>query len=137
MKLLLADHNYLKDGINILSELVTDVKLKLDSDKLEIVAMDPANVAMVVFRLLSSAFAEYDVKSTEVLSINLDSLKQILNRAKATDKVILEFDKENNKLRVVCSSFSTAISTIVTKSLCFLNFISSLFKFLYLGIIML
>ena len=112
MKLLLTDHRFLKDGINILSELVTDVKIKLDSDKLEIVAMDPANVAMVVFRLLSSAFAEYEVGSMEVIAINLDSLKQILNRAKPTDKVSLELDEEKNKLKVVLKGDSKRIFNI-------------------------
>jgi DNA polymerase III sliding clamp (beta) subunit (PCNA family) len=60
MKLTLAEPKYLKDSISIISELVNEARLKITPDFIEIIAMDPANVAMVVFKLLSSAFVEYD-----------------------------------------------------------------------------
>ena len=100
MKLVLSEPRFLKESVNILSELVNDVKIKLDADKLEIVAMDPANVAMIVFRLLNSAFAEYDIKGVEVISVNLESLKQVLGRAKPNDNIILELDEEKNRLKI-------------------------------------
>ncbi|MFH1376369.1 MAG: proliferating cell nuclear antigen (pcna) [Candidatus Woesearchaeota archaeon] len=100
MKLVLAEPRLLKEGINIISELVNDVRIKLDSNKLEIVAMDPANVAMVVFNLLSSAFVEYDVKDEESFAINLDLFRQILGRAKPSDSIIMELDEGKNKLKV-------------------------------------
>jgi len=100
MKLVLAEPRFLKDSVNILSELVSDVRIKLDPDKLEIVAMDPANVAMVVFRLLNSAFVEYEVGNMEFFSVNLESLKQILSRAKPSDSIILKLDEETNKLNI-------------------------------------
>ena len=100
MKLVLAEPRFLKDSVNILSDLVSDVRIKLDSDKLEIIAMDPANVAMIVFRLLNSAFTEYDVSGMEVVSVNLDSLKQVLSRAKPSDSVVIELDEEKNKLKI-------------------------------------
>jgi len=100
MKLVLTESRLLKEGVNILSELVSDVKIKLDPDKLEIIAMDPANVAMVVFRLLNSAFIEYDIKGCDVISINLDSLKHVLGRSKPLDKVVLELDNEKNRLKI-------------------------------------
>ncbi len=100
MKLVLSEPRFLKESVNILSELVNDVRIKLDADKLEIVAMDPANVAMIVFRLLNSAFAEYDVKGVEVISVNLESLKQVLGRAKPNDNIVLELDEEKNRLKI-------------------------------------
>jgi proliferating cell nuclear antigen len=100
MKLVLSEPRFLKESVGILSELVNDVKIKLDVDKLEIVAMDPANVAMIVFRLLNSAFAEYDVKGVEVISVNLESLKQVLSRAKPNDNIVLELDEDKNKLKI-------------------------------------
>jgi proliferating cell nuclear antigen len=90
----------LKESVNIISELVSDVQIKFDSDKLEIIAMDPANVAMINFKLLSSSFVEYSVDGEETIAINLDNFKQILGRAKANDSVILELDNESNRLKV-------------------------------------
>ena len=100
MRLVLTEPKFLKDSVNILSDLVSDVRIKLDPDKLEIIAMDPANVAMIVFRLLNSAFTEYDVSGMEVVSVNLESLKQVLSRAKPSDSIILELDEDKNKLKI-------------------------------------
>lgn len=100
MKLMLTDNRLLKESINIISELVNEVNLNIDNDKIEIKALDPANVAMVDFKLLSSAFVEYDVPENLILSIKLDDLKAILRRAKPTDTIILVHDKDNSKLKV-------------------------------------
>jgi len=62
MKLTLAEPKYLKDSISIISDLVNEARFKVTPEAIELVAMDPANVAMVIFKLLSSAFTEYDVK---------------------------------------------------------------------------
>lgn len=98
MKLVLAEPRLLKDSVSIISELVNEVTFKLDKEKIEIVAMDPANVAMVMFKLLSSAFVEYDVKENKELAVNLDNLNQVLRRAKPSDTVILEL--ADNKLKI-------------------------------------
>ena len=100
MRLTLADSKYLTDSISILSELVNDVRLKCDKNQIEIIAMDPANVAMVVFRLLSSAFTEYKVEEDVEICVSLDALKQVLKRSKPSDLLTLELDKEKNKLKV-------------------------------------
>jgi len=95
MKLSLAEPKYLKDSISIVSELVNEVKLKITPNGIELVAMDPANVAMVVLKLLSSCFVEYDVKKDQDISINLGNLKSIMKRAKPTDMVILQMEDES------------------------------------------
>ncbi len=100
MKLTLAEPRYLKDPISVISELVSEVRIKVDSDKIELIAMDPANVAMIVFRLLSSAFVEYELKEPVELSINLDNLKQILRRAKPSDTLTLQLDEGKNRLNI-------------------------------------
>mgnify|MGYP001612388828 FL=1 len=48
MRVVLNEPRFLKDSINVISDLVSDVQIKFDSDKMEIIAMDPANVAMVI-----------------------------------------------------------------------------------------
>ena len=87
--------------MNIISELVTEVTIHVDRDKIEIVAVDPANVAMVDFRLLSSAFIEYSVPKPEELAVNLEHLKQVLRRAKPTDTVTIALDEKKNRLQVL------------------------------------
>ena len=107
MKLTLNDIQYLKEPILVISDLVNEATFKVDKDKIELIAMDPANVAMVVFRLLSTAFSEYNIDDQEELSLNLDSLKQILRRAKPED--ILTLELVDNKLKIELKSDSTRI----------------------------
>lgn len=105
MKLVLAEPKILKDSISIISELVNEVTFKIDKDKIELVAMDPANVAMVIFKLLSSAFVEYNVKESKELAVNLDNLNQVLKRAKPSDTITME--ALDNKLKITLRGEST------------------------------
>ncbi|PIN72380.1 proliferating cell nuclear antigen (pcna) [Candidatus Woesearchaeota archaeon CG10_big_fil_rev_8_21_14_0_10_45_5] len=98
MKLALAEPKYLKDSISIISELVNEARMKITSDCIEIIAMDPANVAMVAFKLLSSAFVEYDIEKPTELGINLSNLKQILKRAGSNETMIIE--TAENRLKI-------------------------------------
>lgn len=113
MRLVLAEPKYFKESIAIVSELVSEAKLKFTSAGLELIAMDPANVAMVIFKLLSSSFTQYDVKEQEEIAINLNSLKQILRRAKGNDILMLE-TTEDNKLTVQMKSDTTRSFSLPT-----------------------
>jgi proliferating cell nuclear antigen len=99
MKLVLADSKHFRDSISISSELVNEVKFKATTDGLEMVAMDPANVAMVILKILSSCFIEYKVEGSEEVTISLTNLKQILRRVKSDDVLSLE-TTEDSKLKV-------------------------------------
>lgn len=105
MKLTLAEPRYLKDSISIISELVNETRIKVGSGGIELIAMDPANVAMVIFKLLPSAFTEYDVEKSVDIAINLANFKQILRRANQTD--ILTLELADNKLKMQLKSAST------------------------------
>ena len=105
MKLTLAEPTYLKESISIISDLVNEARFKVNKDAMELVAMDPANVAMVIFKLLSSCFTEYDVKEETQIAINLGNLKQILRRANPNDMLSLELDP-NNKLKITLKGIS-------------------------------
>ena len=105
MKLILAETRLIKDSVNIISDLVTEAKFKIKKDCIELVAMDPANVAMVVFKLLSSSFVEYNVKDETTIGINLNNLKQVLRRIKANDNLSLELSE--SKLKITLSGNTT------------------------------
>lgn len=100
MKLVLAEPRLLKESVSIISDMVNEVTFKVDSDKIELTAMDPANVAMVMFKIVSSAFVDYKVEKPVSFSVNLDNLDQILRRAKPNDTLHIELDSKNNKLKI-------------------------------------
>jgi len=95
MKLTLAEPKYFKDSITIISDLVNEARFKITKDAVELVAMDPANVAMVLFKLLSSTFVEYEVDKEMEIGVNLVDMKSVMRRAKANDTVSMEITKDN------------------------------------------
>ncbi len=105
MKLTLAEPKFIKDSIGIIADIVAEARFKITPDAMELIAMDPANVAMIIFKLLSSTFVEYDVKEESIISINLNDLKQVLRRAKTNDVVTLGL--EENKLKILFKSNTT------------------------------
>lgn len=104
MKLTLAEPKYLKDSIAIISDLVSETRFKFTSAGVTMISMDPANVAMVVYKLLSSSFAEYDLKQDEEIGLNLNNLKQIFRRVESSDVVTLETEKSKLKITVTGKS---------------------------------
>ena len=52
----LENPTILSKVIDIISELVTEVRIKINEFGMSIIAMDPANVAMVGFKLPKSGF---------------------------------------------------------------------------------
>ncbi|MDO8660265.1 MAG: hypothetical protein Q7K43_00095, partial [Candidatus Woesearchaeota archaeon] len=105
MRLQLADATVLKDSVSVISELVNEGRFKITKDSIELVAMDPANVAMVIFKLLASCFSDYYVEKEQEVGINLTNLKQILKRAKADD--ILNLEVTESKLNIQMKSGTT------------------------------
>jgi len=79
--------------IEIISELVMEVRIKFDESGLSISAIDPANVAMIDFKLPRNSFSQFET-GEEVLGVNLDNLKRILKRCSSGSSLTLE-KKEN------------------------------------------
>lgn len=83
----------LSKAIELISELVLEVRMKVNEFGMSVVALDPANVAMVEFKLPRSAFSQFEA-GQEVLGINLENLKKVLKRCSAGSQLIME-KKEN------------------------------------------
>ena len=79
--------------------MVLEVRMKVSKEGMSIIAIDPANVGMISFKLPASAFSELDVENEEILGISLDSLKAVLRRIKAGS--ILTIEKQENELKIV------------------------------------
>jgi len=87
----------LSRAVEIISELVTEVRIKVNEFGMSITAIDPANVCMVGFKLPKSVFSQFETDS-EVLGINLESLKHVLKRCSFSSALIME--KRGNLLNL-------------------------------------
>ncbi len=93
----LENPTILSKVVDLISELVTEVRIKITDLGLSIIAMDPANVSMVGFWLPKTAFSQFE-SGEEVLGVNLDNLKRILKRCGAGSSLLLE--KKENLLEI-------------------------------------
>lgn len=99
MQLKLQNPKILSDIITIISELVTEVRIKVNKEGMSLTAIDPANVAMVYFRIPASLFSEFNLsKEEEELGVNLNSLKAVLRRCKPGSSLTIE--KQDNLLKL-------------------------------------
>jgi proliferating cell nuclear antigen len=99
MILKLDNPKLLADAVSIISEIVSEVRIKLTEEGLSIVAVDPANVAMVIFKLPKSSFSQYE-QGTSIWGINLNDLKMILKRASSSSSILFEQDENQLKISI-------------------------------------
>lgn len=100
MHLKLDSPKILADIITIISELVTEVRIKINSEGISLTAIDPANVAMIYFKIPSNLFSEFQVEKEEEIGINLDNLKAVLRRCKPGSSLIIERHENTLKLGI-------------------------------------
>jgi len=98
MILKLNDPKLLADSISLISELVSEVRLKVTRAGLSITAVDPANVALVSLKLPCALFSEFKTEEEENLGVSLEDLKQVLRRASSNSSLTIE--TETNKLKL-------------------------------------
>jgi proliferating cell nuclear antigen len=117
--LLRLDHpKIFSEIISIISELVLEVRIKVNREGMSILAIDPANVAMILFKLPTSAFSEIEIDGEEILGVSLEDLKAVLRRIKPGSVLIIT--KEENELRLqikdkVNREFNLALIEIETE----------------------
>ncbi len=97
-KLTMADSKLFKEGIEAISGLITEANLTIKPEGLEIISMDPANVAMVVFRINNSFFTTYNVAEEQKIGLNISNFKQVLRRLKSGSSLSIEL--QEGKLKV-------------------------------------
>ncbi len=99
-KLELSDVDLLKNTMPIIAEVIDEGVFKIDQNGLTLLTPDRAMVAVVDFRLLSTAFDNFKVESEASLGLNLANLVAVLKRVKSTDTITLESDDKSNRLKV-------------------------------------
>lgn len=98
MRLKLDNSKIFSDIVGILSELVTELKLKVNAEGLSATAIDPANVAMAHFKIPADLFSEFHIEKDHILGVNLEHLKAVLRRCYPGSSLILE--REDNTLKI-------------------------------------
>ncbi len=98
MQLKLENPKLFADIVSIISELVNEVKIRVTNEGLSLTAVDPANVAMVHFKMPADLFSEYVLEKNEVLGVNLESLKAVLRRCKPGASLTIK--KNDNTLNL-------------------------------------
>ena len=94
----LSEPRILNGVVMILSDFITEATFSFQKESIKLIAMDPANISMVVLNILPSAFTEYKVETPIDITVNLEALKQAIKRAKPTEQVAMTIEK--NKLKI-------------------------------------
>ena len=116
MLLKLDEPKLLNDAISVIYQLVTEVRAKISKQGLSIIAIDPANVALVMLKLPASVFSQFKIEEEEEeLGLNLEDLKAVLSRCDAGSSLILEREDNLIKLNIqgkIKRSFTLALIDI-------------------------
>jgi len=107
----IVDAETLADAIAPVSTLVSECKIHVEDDGLEIAAVDPANVAMVDMTLDASACAHYRADGT-TLGVNLERLEDVLGMADSDDMVQFDLNEESRKLDIVIGGLEYTLALI-------------------------
>lgn len=107
MRFSLSETKYFKDSITIVADLVTEARFKFTENVMELVAMDPANVAMVIYKVFASAFTVYEFTEETEVGVNLTNLKQILRRVGASDSLDVEIADNKMNIKILGKSTRT------------------------------
>src|SRR3990170_2238502 len=103
-KATLADVNLLRDSISTIAELIDEGIFKVEKDSISMVAADRAMVAVVDFKILSTAFEKYEVDKEQAIGMNVGNLLSVLKRASIGDKV--SFNLQDAKLEITLENSS-------------------------------
>ncbi|MCX6774408.1 MAG: proliferating cell nuclear antigen (pcna) [Candidatus Micrarchaeota archaeon] len=66
---------------------------KIGKDQISLIAMDPSQISMIIFRLPKETFLEYEVSEPISVGIDIDYAKKILKRAKANEQIRISIEK--------------------------------------------
>lgn len=106
IRLVMAEPKLLKESVAILSGIVGEGRFKLTPDGIELVGMDAANVAMVLFKMSAKAFTEYVVPEAVAVDLRLPDLKEVLKRGGPNDIIEMGIDP-SNRFKITLKGSST------------------------------
>ncbi len=87
----------LREMVEVISTLVSEVKLGISKDGIDVKAVDPSHVAMLVLKLNKNAFEEFTGEPTEI-GVDVEKMKEVLRLCKPGDTLDLQYDGGKNRL---------------------------------------
>lgn len=103
----LEDTALLKDSMKTISDLISEGLFQLTEDGIQLVAADPAMVALVDFKIEEDVFETFELDEETKVGLNLENFYSILRRANADDKIILELDESESSFHITMENSST------------------------------
>jgi proliferating cell nuclear antigen len=101
----------LREIVEVISTLVSEVKLSISKDGIEVKAVDPSHVAMLVLKLNKSAFETFTGEPTEI-GVDVEKLKEMLRLAKPGDVIDLQYDGGKSRLVVSVGKVTRQMSVV-------------------------
>jgi proliferating cell nuclear antigen len=99
-KAVLSDVDVLKNSIPIISEIIDEGLFRVDQNGISMLSPDRAMVAVIDFKILSTAFDEFKVQGEDYLGLNMSSFAAVIKRAKTGDKIEIAREEGGNSLRI-------------------------------------
>lgn len=90
------DAEVFKKMMDTIGSLMSDVSIDFNEEGFAIKAMDPANIAMVLFEAKKSIFSSFNVEKPIKISVSLDDLNGILRLTRKEDR--LKMSDSKNRL---------------------------------------
>lgn len=101
----------LRELVEVVSTLVSEVKFTVSKDGIDVKAVDPSHVAMLVLKLDKSAFEEFTGEPTEI-GIDVEKLKEVLRLSKPGEFLDLQFDGGKNRLIIKAGKVTRHMSIV-------------------------
>lgn len=101
----IEDPKILKDSMQVISNLISEGIFQIKKEGIELIASDPAMVALVDFKVLKEAFSDFDIEEEEKIGLNIEDFYSILRRASSSDTISLSVS-DSSKLSIVIENES-------------------------------
>jgi len=103
----LEEVGLIKDSMKTVSDLISEGLFQLTEDGIQLIAADPAMVALVDFTLEKDVFESFELDEETKVGLNLENFYSILRRANADDTITLELDESDSKFHITMEGAST------------------------------
>jgi proliferating cell nuclear antigen len=101
----------LREVTEVISTLVSEVKLSVSKDGVDVKAVDPSHVAMLVLKLNKNAFEEFTGEPTEI-GVDVEKFKEVLRLSKPGDILDLQYDGGKNRLVIKVGKLTRHMSVV-------------------------
>ncbi len=98
----IADARNWKKCVDALVNLVKEGAFEIDKEGIKLRAIDPSQIAMVIFSMDKSEFSKFNVDQKTRVGMNMESLAKTLGRIRGKEKMLMKFDGKG-RLNVVFS----------------------------------